>query len=73
MKPCPVCSRAGCRIVAHQIASNAVVNAPVPVVNAVVNAKQKDRHRKQRNDYFRSYMKVWRAIKSGRAMPWSPA
>jgi len=74
--------RAGCGLEAHplircEVALRlAVVNAP-KVANAVVNAapapmvvnasRKKDRHKKVRSDYFREYMKLWRALKSGRA------
>ena len=74
MKPCSVCGRVGCRVVAHQFASNAASNAPIDAPTASNNASNADpagKHqrwsRENYNAYQREYMKVYRAVKSGRA------
>lgn len=70
---CRACKRDHSPLVRCEVfaATNVVVNAPQPVVNHVVNVPpvvvNKDRHKTTRKDYFREYMKVWRAVKSGRA------
>lgn len=109
MKPCGVCGRVGCRVVAHSFASNAASNKSPGATNALViatndatntpkNATNADsgdvvevptvgeaevvgdsvgaarmgrtanrRDREDFNAYQREYMKVYRAVKAGRA------
>lgn len=75
MKFCYVCSRAGCRVVAHSFATNAAESATNKVIHAtngatnapVVLRTLNRRDREDYNAYQREYMKVYRAVKSGRA------
>jgi len=76
-KVCEVCGSAHHKHQGHVF----VVNEPAVVVNAVVNGpvnsnlhgnktpvnRKKDRHLHSRNEYFREYMRIYRAVKSGKA------
>lgn len=71
MKPCGVCGRVECRVVAHQFASNGASNAVPTASNSASNAEPSEKHqrwsRENYNAYQREYMKVYRAVKAGRA------
>ena len=68
---CPHCKKREWRHICADLVVNAAPKSVPSVVNAqvVVNARSKDRHKKVRSEYFREYMRVWRALKSGRALP----
>ena len=98
MKPCSVCGRVECRVVAHQFATNATKSATNDATNTSKNATNADsgdvvavsavagaevvgdsvgaarmgrtanrRDREDFNAYQREYMKVYRAVRAGRA------
>lgn len=69
MKPCSFCGRVGCRVVAHSFAADPVntKRAPVNTETGAVNTGRSVNADRHSPGYMREYMKVYRAVKAGRA------